>query len=268
MTPSVRSPLDQLASIDPRIRQRRVAIQRGQLLRRLRWVIAAAGALLLVAAVVGLLHTPLFSAQVVTVTGAHPHTSTATIVAAAGLDHHPPLISTDPGATAKRVEALPFIAAAQVHRHWPDGVQIAVTERVPVVQMAGPGVSWSTLDGYGRTLQVQPTRLPGLIVFIVHTAQGGIPPAAVGGSLPSPASSGLKVCRTLPAAFSNQVVSVTMAPDATISMALNSGITVQLGTATGLNIKYEDVAAIIAHGTLHSTSTIDVTVPESPTVSG
>jgi len=64
------------------------------------------------------------------------------------------------------------------------------------------------------------------------------------------------------------VVSVTVAPDATISMALNSGITVMLGTATDLPTKYEDVAAILAHGSLHSTSTIDVTVPQSPAVSG
>jgi hypothetical protein len=51
-------------------------------------------------------------------------------------------------------------------------------------------------------------------------------------------------------------------------MALNSGITVLLGTATDLPTKYEDVAAILAHGSLHSTSTVDVTVPQSPAVSG
>jgi UDP-N-acetylmuramate dehydrogenase len=41
-----------------------------------------------------------------------------------------------------------FIATAQVERHWPDGVTIAVTERVPTVTvMAGPGAAWSVLDG-------------------------------------------------------------------------------------------------------------------------
>jgi cell division protein FtsQ len=262
--------VDERSSIDPRIRQRLVAIQRSRGLRRLRWVIGLVGALALVVAIVGLLHTPLFSAQVVTVTGAHPNTSAAAIVTAAGLDHHPPLISTDPGATAGRIEALPYIATAQVQRHWPDGVQITVTERVPVVQMAGPGPGtlWSTLDGYGRTLEVRPDRRPGLIVFIVHTARGGIPPTPVGGSLPEQASTGLKVCRTLPPAFSAQVVSVTMAPDTSITMTLNSGITVVVGTASDLTAKYQDVAAILAHGSLHTTSTIDVTVPQSPTVSG
>ena len=81
------------------------------------------------------------SAQVVTVAGPHPNTATAAIEAAAGLGGHPPLINVDPGPVAARVEQLPYIAAAQVHRHWPDGVQITVTERVPALQMAGPGRS-------------------------------------------------------------------------------------------------------------------------------
>jgi cell division septal protein FtsQ len=104
------------------------------------------------------------------------------------------------------------------------------------------------------------------VVFILHTRSGGIPPAPVGRSLPADASAGLLTCRSLPKAFSAQVVSVTVAPDATISLALNSGIIVLIGTGTDLTAKFEDVAAIIAHGSLHPTSTIDVSVPESPTV--
>jgi cell division protein FtsQ len=254
--------------MDPRIRQRRVAVLRSRGRRRLHWVLAGVGSLVLVAAVVALLQTPLFSARAITVTGVHPETGTATIVAAAGLERHPPLISLNPGAVAGRVESLPFIATASVSRHWPDGVQITVTEREPVLQMAGPGASWSVLDGHGRTLRVGPARLPGLVVLIVHTASGGVPPAAVGHSLPASASAGLLVCRSLPKAFSGQVVSVTVAADASIGLALNSGINVLLGTSADLTAKFEDVAAIIAHGALHPTSTIDVSVPESPTVSG
>jgi cell division protein FtsQ len=253
-------------SIDPRIRQRRIAIARDQGRRRLLW----AGGLLLVAVLAvigwGLLHTGIFGARVITVSGVHPFTTDAAIVAAADLDRHPPLISIDPGTTAARVETLPFIAAARVQRHWPDGVTIAVTERVPTLTMAGPGAAWSVLDGSGRTLQVLPARPPGLIVLVDHTAAGGVAPAPVGGSLPAWAGAGLRVSRTLPRAFSGQVVSVTAAPDGTIDLALNSGITVMLGTDTELTAKYEDVAAIIAHASLRGATTIDVSVPSSPAV--
>jgi hypothetical protein len=81
------------------------------------------------------------------------------------------------------------------------------------------------------------------------------------------AAPGLAVSRTLPPAFSAQVVSVTVAPDATVSLALGSGLAVLVGTATDLHAKYEDVAAIIAHASLVGKRTIDVTVPQSPAVS-
>ena len=255
-------------TIDPRIRQRRLAIRRSQGRRRLRWIGGVVVAAVLILALFGLAYTPWFGAQAVSVTGSHPHTPDAAIVDAAGLQHHPPLISVNPGAISKKVESLPFIATARVRRHWPDGVQIAVTERVPVVQMAGPGTSWSLLDGHGRTLEVVPDRLPALVVYIVHTPTAGIPPAALGRSLPAAAGPGLEVSRTLPPAFSSQVVSVTVAADGSISMALDSGISVLFGTDDDRTAKYEDIASILAHGTLHATSVIDVTVPESPTVSG
>jgi cell division protein FtsQ len=225
-------------------------------------------ALVLVAAAVVLSHSPWLSARVVTVTGVHPDTSEAAIVDAAGLQHHPPLVSVDPAPTAQKVEALPFIATAQVHRHWPDGVAIAVTERVPVATMAGPGGSWSVLDADGRTLAVQATRPAGLVVLAVRTGASVAPPAPVGGTLGVEASYALTVCRTLPPAFSAQVTSVTGAPDGTVSMALDSGITVLLGADDDLHAKYEDVAAIIAHGSLQGATTIDVTVPQSPAVTG
>ena len=260
--------LDGRPPIDPRIRERRLAILRSQGRRRLLWLGGATAALVLVVLVLALAHTPWFGARAVSVTGTHPHTPDSAILDAAGLQHHPPLISVNPGVVARRVESLPFIASARVRRHWPDGVQIAVTERVPVVQMAGPGTSWSLLDGYGRTLQVVPGRQPGLVAFAVHTATTGIPPATVGRSLPPSAGPGLAISRTLPPAFSGQVVSVTVAADGTISLALNSGVTVLVGSDADRTAKYKDIAAILANGTLHTTSTIDVSVPESPTVSG
>ncbi len=253
--------------IDPRIRQRRVAIRRDEGRRRLRAVAGVVAAVALVVAGWALLHTPPFSARVVTVTGSHPHTTTAAIVAAAGLEHAPPLVSVNTGAVAAKVETLPFIATAQVGRHWPDGLTIAVTERVPAVAMAGPRTAWTVLDGAGRALEVLPTQPAGVLVLVVHTAAGSLPPPGIGATLPSDARPGLVVGRSLPPAFSAQVVSVTTAPDGTMDLALNSGITVHLGTNSDLAAKYEDVAAIIAHGSLQGKTTIDVSVPQSPIVS-
>lgn len=261
MTPPVRD----TDSIDPRIRQRREQVERSRTQKRLRWLAVVAGVAALVVLGVLALHTPLFEAKVVTVTGEHPNTSTLAIEAAAGVLHHPPLISVDPGPAAARVESLPFIASAQVVRHWPDAVTIAVTERTPVTTMAGPAPAWSTLDGGGRTLAVTPGK-PVLPVLVVTSARGPVHPAPVGATVAPAADPGLLVARTLPPAFAGQVVSITVAADATVSLALNSGLVVLLGTTSDLTAKYEDVAAIIAHAPLRGAHTIDVTVPQTPTV--
>jgi cell division protein FtsQ len=266
-SPPRRPPTGTRPSIDPRIRQRRRSVQRGIGRRRLRVVIAV----VVVAAIIGgglaLLHTSWFSARAVTVTGRHAHTSTAEIINAAGLAHRPLLINVNAGAAESRLKALPFIRTAQVSRHWPDGVQVTVTERVPVAVVAGPSGSWAQVDGTGRVLAVQPTRPTGLVQLVVTTATGPVSPAPAGHGLPSLAASGLQVCRTLPLAFSAQVVSVTVAPDRTVDLALNSGLTVVMGTDSDLNVKYQDVASIIAHASLKGMKTIDVTVPGAPTVS-
>jgi cell division protein FtsQ len=253
-------------SIDPRIRQRRVAVRRGAGRRRLRWILTGLVVMVLAVGAVLVLHTSLFSSRVVVVTGSHPHTTTAAILTAAGLDRRVPLVDMDPAAAAARVEALPYIATARVWRRWPDGVTVAVTERLAVAVMSGPGGSWSEVDGTGRTLAVGPARPPAIPQLVVSTATGPLPPTPVGESLPPATEPGLKVCTTLPMAFSAQVVSVTVATDTTVNLALNSGLTVMLGTATDLSSKYEDVAAVIAHASLRGKKVIDVTVPDAPAV--
>ena len=252
--------------IDPRIRQRRVAVRRGAGRRRLRWLLLAVTLIALVIGGVALLHTSIFRSKVVVVTGPHPHTATAAIVAAAGLVRPVPLIDLNTGAAGQSVETLPYIATAQVSRHWPDGVSIAVTERTVVATMSGPATAWSLVDETGRTLAAQPTRPPATVQLVVDTATGPLVPPPVGRTLPPSADPGLTVAASLPAAFADQVTTVTVAPDATVDLALNSGLTVELGTATDLAAKYEDVAAIIAHASLRGKKVIDVTVPDAPAV--
>lgn len=233
----------------------------------MRIVVAVVVVIVILAAGLGLLHTGFFSAKKVAVTGRHPHTPAATILAAAQLSGHPPLISVNPGAVTARVERLPWIATARVSRNWPDHITIAVTERVAVASFAGPGTSWSELDRTGRTVQVDAARVPSLVDVAVRDAQGGVPPAPLGSTANSSALPALAVAGTLPPAFSKQVTQVIGNADGTVDLALNSGLTVLLGTDEDLRAKYVDVASIIAGAPLRGAKTIDVTVPKSPTVS-
>ena len=248
-------------TIDPRIEERRAAVRRRQGRRRLALLLVAA--LVVVLAVDGwlVLHSRLFAVRVVTVTGA-VHTPVPEVVAAAGLAGQPAELSLDPAAVAARVEQLPWVATARVVREWPDGVSITVTERVPVAEVAGP-TGWAEVDRAGRVLAWAKTPFPGL----VHLG-GPWPVGPAGTTLAAPAQAGLTVAATLPPAFAGQVAEVVTQPGDQVDLALSVPVTVDLGTATQLRAKYEDLAAILAGATLHAGQVIDVSVPDSPVVTG
>jgi cell division septal protein FtsQ len=246
--------------MDPRISERRTAVIREQGRRRL---IIAGVALGLAALVVGgwfLLHTPLFSARSVSVTG-NAHETAAEVVAQAGLASRPPLLDVNAGAAAARLQKLPWVRTATVQVSWPDGLHIAVTEETPRFTVSTPAGKWETLSDDGRVLEETATRPPGLLLLTVPAA-----PGQPGSVLPAKDVPGLQVASTLPASFGAQVTSVTVEPAGWVQLALTTPILVNIGTPTELTAKYEDVSSILAGATLHEGDVIDVSVPDAPTV--
>jgi len=247
--------------MDPRMSARRTAVLREQGRRRFRvLVIGLAGVACLVGAWF-LVHTPLFSARSVTVTG-NVHETAAQIVAQAGLATHPPLLDVDAGGAAARIERLPWVRSATVQVSWPDGVHIAVTEETPRFVVSAPGGTWDSLSGDGRVLAESATRPPGLLLLTVPQA-----PGSPGTVLSSKDATALRVATTLPASFAAQVAGVTVEPAGWVQLAMTTPIVVDLGSAAQLSAKYEDVSSILAGATLHDGDVIDVSVPDAPTVS-
>ena len=146
--------------MDPRISARRTAVIKEQGRRRL---VIAGVALGIVALLVGgwfLLHTPLFSARSVTVTG-NVHETAAQVVAQAGLASHPPLLDVNAGAVAARLEQLPWVRTATVQVSWPDGVHIAVTEETAQLHRQHGGGEVGARSA--TTAGCSPSRPPGLL---------------------------------------------------------------------------------------------------------
>jgi cell division protein FtsQ len=248
------------ARMDPRIRARRTAVIKEQGRRRL---VIAGAALGVAALLVGgwfLLHAPVFSARSVSVTG-NVHESEAEVVSQAGLASHPPLLDIDTGAAAARLEKLPWVRSASVHVSWPDGVHIAVTEETPTFTVGTAAGTWESLSNDGRVLEESATRPPGLLLLTVPQT-----PGAPGTVLSAKDSPGLQVASTLPASFVGQVTGVTVEPAGWVQLALTTPIVVDIGTATELTAKYEDVSSILAGASLHNGDVIDVSVPDAPTV--
>ncbi len=248
--------------MDPRISARRAAVIRAQGQRRLRiLVIGLVGTAVLVGGWF-LLHSPLFSARAVTVTG-NSHESAAQVVAQAGLTGHPPLLDVNAGAAATRIEQLPWVRSATVNVSWPDGVHISVTEETARLVVSEAGGQWATLSADGRVLDVSAARPPGLVLLTVQQ-----PPGVVGSVLPASDDAGLDVASTLPASFAAQVTAVTVEPAGWVQLSMTTPIAVDVGAATQLTAKYEDVSSILAGAKLHNGDVIDVSVPDAPTVTG
>jgi cell division protein FtsQ len=246
--------------IDPRISARRTAVIKEQGRRRLLVASATLGAAALLVGGWFLLHTPLFSARSVTVTG-DVHESAAQVVTQAGLAGHPPLLDVDTGAAAARLERLPWVRTATVQVSWPDGVHIAVTEETARFTASTPAGTWESLSNDGRVLEVSATRPPGLLLLTVPE-----PPGQPGTVLSTKDAQGLRVASSLPASFVGQVTAVTVEPAGWVQLALTTPIVVDIGNAAELTAKYEDVSAILAGATLHNGDVIDVSVPDAPTV--
>jgi cell division protein FtsQ len=248
--------------MDPRIRDRRTAVTREQGRRRLRIVL---GALVVVAALVGvwfLLHTPLFSARRFSVTG-NVHETVAQVVAQSGLAAHPPLLDINASQAAARLEGLPWVQSATVRVAWPDSVHITVVEEVPKLEMAEASGQWASLSDDGRVLALSAARPPGLV-----TLAGPQPAGAVGTVLGGRDQPGLAVATSLPPSFVAQVTQVTVEPAGWVQLSMTTPIAVDIGTATELAAKYEDITSILAGATLHDGAVIDVSVPGAPTVTG
>ena len=248
------------SSMDPRISARRTAVMQEQSRRRLRALAIGLAGTAVIVGVWFLIHSPVFSARSVTVTGA-VHETAAQVVAQAGLASRPPLLDVNAGAAAAAIERMPWVRSASVHVSWPDGVHIAVTEETPRFVVSGTGGRWQTLSADGRVLDVSPTRAPGLVLLSVPQA-----PGAPGTLLPARDQPGLRVAATLPASFAAQVTTVSVQPAGWVQLALTTPIVVDIGTATELTAKYEDVSSILAGATLHNGDVIDVSVPDAPTV--
>jgi cell division protein FtsQ len=239
---------------------RRTAVIRQQGRKRLRVLIVAIGGTVAIVCGWFLLHSPLFSARSISVTG-NVHETASQVLVQAGLASHPPLLDVNAGAAAARIERMPWVQSASVHVSWPDGVNIAVTEETPRMAAGEPGGRWAILNAVGRVLGVSTARPPGLLLLSVPVA-----PGAPGTNLAARDEAGLRVAETLPPSFAAQVTGVTVEPQGWVQLAMTTPVVVDIGTTSQLSAKYEDVSSILAGAALHDGDVIDVSVPDAPTV--
>ena len=247
-------------TIDPRFRQRRVAVTRQRGRRRLSILLAGCLVAVLGSGTLFSLRTGLFSARHVTVRGSE-HTPVATVEEVAGLLGRPPLLDVNPGLSSRRLARLPWVDKAVVTRHWPDSVTVTITERVPVAVVALSKAKVALVDATGRVLADVPSAPAGTVAMRVP-----VHPGRPGTVLASKALSALEVARGLPGPLRARVSTVISDRAGGVTLDLGGGLLVTLGPPTQIEAKFEALESLLAAVNLKGPALIDLTVPYEPIV--
>lgn len=241
--------------------KRRQSVAREAGRRRLRILIIGVVALASVAAIAGLVRSPLLDVDKVQITGAE-HTEVDDVLQATGLNSQGhAMISVDRFALARKVERLPWIATAEVDRKWPNVVRVKVTERIAIGAITVEG-GVALLDASGRVLDVA-KEAPAGVVAIIGSDKVPAPGRTVGG----PILDALAILHGM----SENLVKQTQAvhrlegDPVTYEVGIQGGVTIRLGDANQIGEKLAAAEAVLA--VQHAAGTvIDVRVPRSPAV--
>lgn len=249
-------------AIDPRIRARRIAVQRDVGRRRLHRLGFVAGAAAVALGAVGLALSPLLDVDRVVVVGAG-RVDPGAVRRAAGIDPGDPLVTLDAAGAATRVRAVPWVATAAVERAWPGTVRIAVVEREPVAGLLRGDGRAALVDLGGRVLADVPAGEAG-VLLVSGLAEPGPP-----GSTVADATGALDVARSLPASLLARTGGLHVEQDGTMALrlALAEGeepALVALGDDQRLAEKLTALTTVLASVPLDDLAVIDVAVPSAP----
>jgi cell division protein FtsQ len=244
------------SSLHPRMRRRRIAIRRlegRRRLRRLTWVLAG---LALVVDGVALAHTGFVDVDHFAVTGSEASSEVA-IRRASGIHEGDALLTLDESDAEKGIEALPWVAEADVVKQWPGTVAITVTERAPVavVQLSEQvGAPQALVDGSGRVLDIG-AQLPGVVMVT-----GAPPGLAEGQEVPGVVRDALDVAQTVNARLPGAVTAVSTDLEATLA----SGGVVRFGSLDDIDDKTVALATVLSGVDLECLAVLNLAVADHP----
>ena len=246
--------------IDPRIRARRIEVQRDAGRRRLRRLLDL-GLLLTVAAGFAVaVRSPLLDVEEVRVAGTE-RTSAEQVLERAGLAAGDQLVDVDLRAVGRRVAALPWVEEVTVHRHLGGVVELRVTERRPAA-IVGEGPEAVVVDAEGRAL-ARAADVPDVVVGLVQVrGLRGTGPLAPGAFLPADRQDALALASRLAAAVPGAIGEVVLGDE--LRATLVQGGQVRFGDTARLPAKLRSLATVLEQVDLTCLGELDLRSPASP----
>ncbi len=240
--------------MDPRIRERRIAVQRALGRRRLRLLLIAAGIVIASGVAFLIVHSPLLDVDRVHVRGAQ-HVTATDVRKAARVPLHEPMLFLDTGAIARRVEQLPWVERASVQRVYPGTVRIVVSEYVPTAYVRA-GDAFVLLANNGRAIATT-TAVPAGVLEV-----RGVRRAPSLHELLSPPEA-TSVVSQLPAELAQRVAAIDVA-NAGLAVDLNGGGAIRFGNANNLAAKGAAALAVLTQNNNAPFAYVDVSTPDTP----
>jgi cell division protein FtsQ len=250
-------------AIDPRIRARRVEVQRSEGRRRLRRLAWTAGVLGVLSVLVLLATSPVLDVDRVEVVGA-AHSGSEAVDAASRVAPGDRMVTLGLGAAADRIARLPWVREASVTRRWPGTVRITVTERTPVAAVPAKGGGYVLLDAGARQLETVKDAPADLLRVETEPVV-----AAPGTDLRS-GRAAIAVATAVPPVLRERVVALRTPTshelEAVVKLKNGAAVPARLCTPERIAVKWLALVTMLEQVAPAGVRGLDVCVPESPVV--
>ena len=244
--------------IEPRLRDRRIAVRKAAGRKRLKWAFLATGALAVVVGGLAVLGSSLFAVEDVEVEGAI-YTDERALAAVVEDLRGTPVLRVDTDAAEDALEAIPWVEDARVTTDFPHRVQIEIKERTPVVAFRAADDRHRVIDTEGRVLDV----LDGQPTEYLQLTSAEPPVLAAGQFAPRGFAAAASLVQALTPQMARRAESVAVTPDGgDLRLALRGGIEVRFGAAEDLVAKLVRLQTVLDDHLNEPISVIDVSTNE------
>ena len=244
------------AALHPRMRSRRIAVRRSEGLRRLRRLTWGLAGVALLVDGIALAHTGFVDVDGFEIAGT-ANVPAAAVRYASGIHGGDALLTLDESAAERHIEALPWVARADVVRQWPGTVRITVVERQPaaVLQVSDdPAAPLALVDATGRVLEIGAH--PEGLIAVTEVPTG----LEEGGRAPAAARDALRIAAAASQRMPGTIISLTVGLEAT----LGSGGVVLFGSTDDLDAKLTALSTVLARVDLECLDSLNLAVPDHP----
>jgi len=247
--------------IEPRLRERRVAVKRAATRKRLKWVLIVVGVIAIVVATLAVLGSGLFAIDDVQVEGA-VYTDPAALEAVVEDLQGTPVLRADTAEAERTLEQIPWVENARVTTYFPDRARIEIRERRAVASYQAEDGSFRVIDPDGRVLDV----LPAQPVEYLPITSSELPAMDPGEFAPAGFRAAASLVDALTPGMRAIAASVTVAPDASdLRLFLTDGVEVRFGAGTDLVAKLVRLQTWLDIGRDGAVTSVDVSTDEVTT---